>query len=263
MNKTIKVTLIVGAVLVGLGLIIFLVGGFLNGWQFVSTTWEDKIYESESGVEITDIDLEFAAGTLDVQFYDGDVIKVEYAENDQFTTECEVKNTTLKITSIVRWHVQFLWFNKIPTTKVYIPQNLQLGLKLRAEAGVITVKEGTFGNVDIKMDAGTLTMDKVKCNNFVVNMDAGTMKLSKVESNKFSAQLDAGTLNVTSLKCDNVDLELSAGSAKIGIEGKKSDYTIVADVSAGSCNVKNQSGTTSKTLKVDVSAGSVKISFVD
>ena len=261
MNKTIKVTLIVGAVLVGIGLIVFLIGGIASSWNFGSTNWESKVYESESDAEITDIDLDFSAGTLEVQFYDGDVVKVEYGESEQITTECKVVNKTLNITSIVHWHVQFLWFNKIPETKVYIPKNMQLGLKLNVEAGVIRIKEGSFTNVDIKMDAGTLTIDNVKCHNFVVNMDAGTMKLSKVESDKFSARLDAGTLNVTRLQCDDIDLELSAGTVKIGVVGNKSDYTIKTDVSAGSCNVKNQSGTTSKILKVGVSAGTAKITF--
>ena len=91
-------------------------------------------------------------------------------------------------------------------------------------------------------------------------MSAGAVNLSQIVTNSFAADLSAGALNVKGLKCDNIDLDLSAGSAKLGIVGKKSDYTIRVDKSAGSCNVSSQTGG-SKRLSVDISAGSATINF--
>lgn len=260
MNKTIKVTLIVGSILVGIGLIVVLIAGFASGWSFVSYNWKTKVYTSPN-MEITDIDVDFDAGILEIDFYDGAVVKVEYPESEQITTECSVTGQTLSITSVIRWHVQFGRFNQIPTTKVYIPREMQPVLRLRVDAGMVTVKEGSYKNIELNMNAGTLNMDSVNCNNFKVKMNAGLMNLSKIESSVFSANLSAGTLNVTHLKCGNVGVRLSAGSANVGIAGAKADYSITTDVTAGSCNVKNQYGITSKVLRVEVSAGSAKITF--
>ena len=261
MKKSVKIPLIVGAVLICIGLIIVIAVGLLIGWKFETSRWESKVYESDNRVEITDIDLDFSAGSLTVQFYKGNTIKVEYPENNQVTTTFGVTGSTLKIATVVHWRVQFLWFNNIPATTVYIPDGMLVGLKMKVNAGTVTVKTGSYSNVDLKMNAGTLIMDNVDCNGFNVDMNAGTMKLSRIQSATFAADLSAGTLNVTRLKCDDVHLDISAGTAKIGIEGKKSDYSIWTDVSAGSCNVKSQNGATIKKLTVDVSAGTAKITF--
>ena len=240
MNKSLKIMLITGAVLIGIGIIIVLAVGFSSNWQ-VTEKAEYKTYVTEVGAEITDIDLDFSAGPLNVEFYDGDVIKVEYPETKQITTECKVTGKTLKINTVVHWHVQFLWFNRIPATKVYIPQNMHLGLKMNVSAGTVSFGKGEFTDVNVKISAGSISMGDTRCNSFDLTMSAGA-------------------LNVKSLQSNSIDLDLSAGSANIKVAGKRSDYTIRTDVSAGSCNVSNQSGG-SKLLTVDVSAGSANISF--
>ena len=261
MNKTVKVTLIVGAILVAIGIILVVIAGFAGGWNLVSSDWEEKVYEAPQDVEITDLDVDFSAGSLEIGFYKGDVIKVEYPENEQVTMRVSVKDNTLHITSVIHWHVQFGWFNPIPATKVYIPYETNLGLKLNIDAGTVTVKAGSFKNIDIKMDAGTLKMSNVFCNNFDVKMNAGTMNLTAIECSVFSANLNAGTLNATHLRCYDANLELSAGTVKVGIDGVKSEYSVLTDVTTGSCNVKSQTGTTLKCVRVKVSAGTAKITF--
>lgn len=263
MSKSIKVALILGAILIGIGLIIVLSAGFASGWHISEIEWESNVYTSESDAQITDIDLEFSAGTLKVEFYDGDVIRVEYPHNRRFTTTFSVSGGTLHIeTTPIRWFGGIMWYDKIPQTKMYIPQNMILGLKLKINAGTVSFGAGTFGNVNVKLNAGSMSMEYVKCNKFDVEIGAGTLNAKHVVSNSFKADLSAGSLNVTALQCADIDLDLSAGSTKIGIVGKKSDYTIRTNVSAGSCNVSNQNGD-SKRLTVDVSAGSVIVEFAE
>ena len=258
MNKTVKISLIVGSILICIGLIVVLAVGFTSGWNF-ATAWEYRVYET--GEDIFEIDLEFSAGALKVEFYDGDTIKVEYHESREFTTKFTLSGRTLRIaTTQVRWYSSFMWFNKIPETKMYIPQNMQLGLKMQVNAGSVNFGAGTFDDVDIKINAGAISMSDVNCSSFKVDMNAGAVNVSQIVSSSFRADVSAGSLHVKSLKCDDIGLDLSAGSAKLNIVGKKSDYTIRTDVSAGSCNVSSQSGG-SKRLTVDVSAGSVTINF--
>ena len=258
--KGVKAALITGSILICIGIIVVVAVGFSSGWNFAKTKWDSAVYESQLGTEISAIDLEFSAGSLKVEFYDGDVIRVEYPESKRVTTEFKVTGQTLKISTVVHWHMQFLWFNKIPETKMFIPQNMQLKFNVEINAGAIELGTGAFDNISIEMNAGAINMGSVNCNTFDLKMSAGAVNVSQIVSNKFKADISAGALNVKGLQCDNIDLDLSAGSAKLGIVGKKSDYTILTDVSAGSCNVSSQTGG-SKRLNIDVSAGSVNISF--
>ena len=280
MKTTVKV-IIAGAVIICLGMIILVVTGCATGWNFdYDSNWETKTYECD--VPISKVDLEFSAGTLKVEFYDGDVIKVEYPENKQITTNFSVTGQTLNMaTTQLRWHINFWGLNKIPTTKMYIPRNYQLGWKIKINAGNVSFASGvyndvdvqinagalsfgycTFGDVNVQMNAGSTNMDGVNCSKFDVEMNAGSCNVSQIVTDQFNADINAGTLNAKKLQCDDITVILSAGSANLKIAGKKSDYTITTDVKAGSCNVSNKSGG-SKRLGVFVSAGSVTVDFYD
>lgn len=261
MNKTIKAAVITGSILICIGLIMVLAIGFTSDWKYTGVQWESKTYESDVDETITSLDLNFSAGKLNIEYYNGATVKVEYSDSKQLTNNFTVSNQTLKIVSTVHWHVQFLWFNNIPETTIYIPQGMRLGLTMRMEAGTFTVDKGIFNDVNIKMNAGTISASNLECHNFKAEMNAGTMKINRMSSDVFTAKVDAGSLNVRGLLSNDINLDISAGSAKIGVDGIKSEYNIKTSVSAGSCNVKNQNGTTLKTITVDVSAGSAKITF--
>lgn len=262
MNKTIKSTLIAGAILVCIGLVIIIAVGFASKWNFATIDWEEKVYECNN-VEIAYINYEFSAGTLKVEYYEGDVIKVEYPHSNEFTTEFSISHTALNIaTTQVRWYNTGFWFNKIPETRVYLPRNVIFGLDLEINAGVVEIGEGQYSKIDVEMNAGTISIDNVASSVFSLELNAGAVNLTRITSGEFAADINAGSLNLKGLKCDKINLEISAGSANISVVGKKSDYTIVADVSAGSCNVTNQLGVHyNKTLSVEVSAGSANITF--
>ena len=261
MKSAVIKTIIAGAVIFSIGMVILLVAGGLNGWDFnFDGSWETKVYECSKYMSVNDINYEFSAGSLNVEFYDGDVIKVEYPEKKTVTTEFGVTNSTLFIKTVQKRHFNFGWFNKAPETKVYIPQTMQLGLRLTVNAGTVTLGEGTFDSVYVRMNAGVISMENINCDSFDVEINAGTMNVTHLVSETFKAELNAGALNIRALQCDDVDLDLSAGSANIDIAGAKSDYTIRVSVSAGSCNLRSQNGGRKK-LTVDVSAGSATINF--
>lgn len=259
MNKITK-AIIAGAVIVGIGIAILLVTGFATGWKFGdSANWEMKTYECDTHVD--DIKLDFSADSLTVQFYDGDKIKVEYPESKRVTMQFNVAAQTLKISSVVRFHVNFLWFNKIPTTKMYIPRDWKLNYNIEVNAGALYFSDGgSYGNVKIRLSAGAIDLTNVTCSDFKLDMSAGAINIGNLTCNKFVSDISAGSLNVKGLQCGDIDLDLSAGSAKIKVVGYKYDYTILTNISAGSCNVGSQSGG-NKRLTVDVSAGSVTVDF--
>lgn len=264
MNKTVKVTLIVGAVLICIGLITVIVAGIVGGWNFESVQWETKSFTTEIEDDLTDIELEFSAGELKVEFYNGDVIQVQYPHSQAFTTKCSVSGSTLHIeTTKLHWYTSFTWIHKIPETKIYIPEHLQLRLNLTVNAGAVSIGAGTYKAIDVELNAGAVYMYNITCmGNFDVELNAGAMKISRVEClGKFTVDVSAGALDVANgVLGDDIKLNLSAGSVNINIDGEQADYTIITHVSAGSCNLASRSGG-SKRLTVDVSAGSATVNF--
>ena len=267
MNKTIKATLIVGAVLVCIGLVIVIVAGLVSNWKFQTLEWEYKEFTTSVDEEITDIDLQFNAGKLTVEYYKGNQIKIEYYESSEFTTKCYVSKGTLYIaTTQTRWFTSFTWIKNIPETKMYIPQDMDkesnpMGLRLQVNAGAVSFNAGDFTTVDVELNAGTLTMNNLYCNSFEAEVNAGTLNMSHVETTSFDAEISAGALKANRVKSFDISLDVSAGSASLGVVGSEYEYSITTDVSAGTCNVKNKNGHTLKTLKVSVSAGSVNVTF--
>ena len=266
MSKRLKATLIAGSIIIAIGLILVAVAGIVPGWKFKTLNWNYNEYTTGIDAEITEIDLQFYAGNLTVEYYNESVIKVEYYQSSEYAIKCYVSNGTLHIsTSQIRW-ANFIWRDKFPETKIYLPQSKslekkQLNLKLQVNSGSVTFKAGDFGNVEVELNSGSIIMNNLYCNNFNGEINAGILSMDHVECNQYTANVSAGVLNTSRLKCGEVNVDLSVGTANIGIDGKQSDYSIWTSVSAGSCNVQKQNGKTLQSLKVTVSAGSATVTF--
>ena len=257
------VVLSIVAVIVVLALVGVTVLFALNSWNiFEKVNWESKTYECPEVVDT--IDLDFAAGELVIQRYDGYAIKVDYSHSNKFTTAFTVTGSKLSIaTSNVHWYNTFLWFNRIPTTTLYIPRNQTINLDMEINAGHVTVDDGSFGNLRIELNAGAISFGEVTCNDFNLELNAGALSIDRLSCTKFNSEVSAGSLDVFGLSCNVISVEVSAGSANLTVLGNKEDYTVITNVSGGRCNLKGQVGKENpiKRITVKVSAGSANIFF--
>ncbi|MDE6275048.1 MAG: DUF4097 domain-containing protein [Clostridia bacterium] len=279
MKSFIKV-IIAGAVILVLGIGVLAVALGINGWQ-IDGDYEMKTFECQD--TNTTLDIDFAAGTLEINKYDGQFIKIEYPENSIWSTDVTESNGTVSVatTGKFRWNNIPSLFMKIPTTKIWIPQGDILNIKLDMDAGTVKFAEGEYGDFIVAMNAGTFLTQDIVCKKLSVEMNAGTISIKDVVSEQnVNIDLNAGAINVQSLVCpalksevsagsvninklqtSYVDVDVNAGSLKLGMTGAKSDYNIDVDKSAGSCNISNQNGSTDKRIKAEVSAGSLVVKF--
>lgn len=266
MSKRLKATLIAGSIIIAIGLILVAFAGLIPGLKLKSLNWTYKEYTTSADEEITDIDLQFYAGKLTVEYYNEKEIKLMYYESSEYTINCYVSKGTLHIsTSQLRW-TNFLWSDKIPEMRMYLPQSISvekkpLDLKLQVNSGSVTFTAGAFGNVEVELNAGAIILNNMYCDNFKGEIHAGILSMSRVLCNQYTANVSAGVLDTSRLECGEINIDVSVGSANIGIKGRQSDYSIWTTVSAGNCNVQKQNGKTLQSLKVTVSAGSVKVNF--
>lgn len=258
--KAWKIFLGIGISVVVLGVVVFLIGLGLNGWK-LSVEYEMHTYRSKE--DNATLDLGLSAGEMNVVFYDGDVIEVEYPDSFRFGYDVEEKNGTLRVAPRPTFSIWFGW-NRIPAVTVKIPQGKVLNLNLDLSAGTAKVASGRFGKVNASMSAGWLNFGDIKCTDFVSDTSAGKLDVSALECFTINLDMSAGVANVNKIVCDKINVDLSAGSANMAVSGKKSEYSVSVDKSAGSCNISNQTGTNGvKVIDVDLSAGSVNFVFTD
>lgn len=275
--------IIAGAVILVLGIGVLVVALGINGWQInVDEDFEMKYYECEDNN--TTLAIDFSAGKLEIDYYEGETIKVEYPENERLSASISEENGKFSFSTNYhhKWNNFFGWFSKnIPTTKIWIPYGDIMNLKLGMNAGSVRIADGEYGSFDVEMNAGSISMGDIICNKLSVEVNAGSVDAKNVTSaEKVNVDMNAGSMRFRSLICPSVDISVSAGSldfAKVETSsvdvdvsagsvclemlGAKSDYTIDVDKSAGSCNISNQRGAKDKRIKADVSAGSLNIKF--
>ncbi len=238
-----KVFVSLGVIILVAGISVFIAGLAAGGWKFGSD-FEMRTFTAQE--ENSSLDLSLAAGKMNVQFYEGENIEVEYPSAYPYRYEVKESGGNLTVKPAYNG-ISFGWFPwfKYPTVTVKVPQNKALNLKLSVSAGTATVDDGDFGSLNLSLSAGYVSVGSVNCSLFV-------------------AHASAGSLNVSNLNCGNIKVDLSAGSANLTVKGKKSDYYITVDKSAGSCNVGEQQGAVAgKVIDIDLSAGSVDVNFTD
>lgn len=259
-----KVFLAIGIVIFALGLGLFITGLALNGWKFKV---EYDMHTFNSTEENTTLDLKISAGSIDVQYYDGDNIEVTYPDSVNYGYEVKEKAGTLKVTPVNRIHFNWFGWNDIPAVTVKVPNGKVMNLNLELSAGVATVASGEYGEVRISMSAGSTTVGNVRCGDMRAHLSAGKITVGGTECDSLDLHLSAGVADISNVVCNDIDIDLSAGSAKMSVIGNKSEYAITVDKSAGSCNLYPQSpaqGTAvNRSIDVDLSAGAVEVTFKD
>ena len=262
--KAWKITLIIGIIVLAVGLALFITGLALNGWKF-KVEYEMETFNSTE--ENTALDLRMSAGSMNVQFYEGDSIELTYPVSYARGYEVSERAGTVRVNPVNR-HV-FNWFgwSNIPAVTVKVPEGKVMDLKLETSAGSATVASGAYGDVRIDMSAGAITVGEVVCKNFKADLSAGRITVSSAACTALDVDLSAGMATFDNVVSKDIDIDLSAGTVYMSVKGDKSEYAITVDKSAGSCNLASQSpaqGTAEvKRIDVDLSAGNVEVTFKD
>lgn len=232
--------IVAGIIITAIGIGLLLTGFALNDWKFFEPNFEMQRFDATA--DNTAVDVDFGAGTLRIEYYDGDKIAIDYPVSNGFNADIFERDGKLFFETTKKWFTVNFGNWHIPETVIYLPRKVTFDLDFDMGAGMATLTSGTYGNVSIEVGAGALTATDIVCN-------------------AFDADISAGTLTAATLACPDIDISVSAGTAKLDVNGAKSEYTIKASASAGSCNVSDQTGTTNKRLNAECSAGSIIIKF--
>ncbi|MDE6505276.1 MAG: DUF4097 domain-containing protein [Clostridia bacterium] len=261
-------TIIAGAVILGLGIAVLIIALGASGWNvdaaFGNSDFEMKTYSSSNKVET--LEIEFYAGTLDIAFYDGEEVKIEYPENKKYSASVEEHDGVLSISTGKRhWYDWISWgLVKFPVTTIRLPADSKVNLDLHLNAGTVKIADGEYGNTEIYINAGTIEAGEINCNELKVELNAGFISAQKAACNNFSIKMNAGSADINRIYCDNIYTKINAGSMDLEIAGAEKEYGISIKKNAGSCNKSNREGTDpDKKISGEINAGSLDINFTD
>lgn len=227
---------IAGVAFLILGLCVFLTAFGLNGWKY--TVKFDALTFTASG-DVTRVEAEINAGTLNVEFYDGDLIYIEYHNATGYSTTVSEQNGAIKIKNTIgRLH-----FTDIPATTVMIPYGTTTDIDFELNAGQINISDCAFGAVKIELNAGEVILSGLTCSSLECNVNFGA-------------------ITATDLTCNNIGAVVDMGSAYLQIAGIESDYTIINKVALGKSNLSNRNGTKDGyRIEVVVNMGELEVIF--
>jgi hypothetical protein len=214
--------------------------------------------------DVTELDVDMAAGTLRIEFADVSEAELEVtgtAGAERWTFRSE--DGELVVASPQGWFNGGWPFGGWPfgeraadDATLVLPESVRgADARLSLAAGELIVDEGDFGDVDLDMGAGR-TQFSASVDAITADVSAGAAELELEGAREASFSVSAGGLLATlsGQQPQTLEIDVSAGSAEVTVP--EGDYNIVSDVTAG--DFDNRVGSTpdaDSTVNVQVSAG--------
>lgn len=255
MTKAFKILLIVGASLIFLGGIIFVIGMSVSGWNFKSlsnVTYEPKVYENNSQ-GIDNIQIEVDTANIEFKSIEGDKIIIEYNNvlNNKGVVVSEltpnVVGNTLNLKEIKKPYLSFNLLSSENRVTIKLPENKVFSIKAKTDTGDVTIgernKETTFSKIDAETDTGKITvLGKVICNgNFKADLDTGYIStIGEIEClGNLEFETDTGKINLGS-NITASSIKLVSDTGKITINGFIKANSIYVELDTGDVVCKTE-----------------------
>ena len=292
-------TVIAGVIIAVIGLLVLLVALGMNGWSF-NNDYEIKTYDCTTDVDTLKID--YAAGVLKTEYYDGEKIKIEYPESKSYKATISESESVLNFETEYKFRFfHFNFWQQMPPAVIKIPKNNILSIDLVMNAGTVDIASGQYAEIKANLNAGTLNLENIECDNFYNKLNAGNVKIQDLKTGNSTFEMNAGDIKISNLECSdsffkvnagniliknlncnsikstlnagkltvekalsqNVDFDINAGTITMKMVGRKEEYNIIVIKDSGSCNLQNQTVTdSSKKINLDIDSGNINIDFI-
>lgn len=220
MSKTVKISLIAAAVLVALGLIVFVIVMTVNGWNFSknSALYETNEYEITDGFD----DLSINTETADIVFLpsDDERCRVVCFERKKEKHSASVKNgvLTIKVDDERKWYDR--WFSisfKSPEITVYLPRSEYASLVIKESTGSIDIPgDFKFNGIDISASTGDVDCRASSSDSIKIRLSTGDVLIKNLSAKEIDVTTSTGGITVSAVNCDgNVTVNVSTGKVKL------------------------------------------------
>lgn len=243
-----KKIMIMASILVGVGVVLFIIGigiGGLTGNAFGG----DYKFESEKLEEFKNVELD--ADMYDVSFVKGESYKIEYNYLEKYgkPNQVEVIDDTLYFTSHSnKWKNKFFNFDLINLFGNNEKREQQVTVYLPEKANI--------NEVNIELDMGDLELKDLNIKDLSADLNLGDISGEKLVVETSNISLDMGDFEFEDFVSKGLEADMNLGD--FDVSGKLEGLTVV-NSDMGSININTTLSKESYSYNVDVDMGDVKI----
>ena len=255
MRKSTKIWLVIAAILVIAGLIVFASAMMTHNWDFtklntgVYETNTHEIKESVSNISIN-------TDTADILFVSTDdkTCKVVCYEKNNIKHSVSVQDGTLLINVVDdrEWH-EYIGINfNTPKITVYLPQGEYSSLSVSSSTGDIEIsKEFKFQSIDISESTGDVMNYACVSDTVKIHARTGNIRVENVSAGALDLSVTTGGITVSDVKCTgDVKINVSTGKVKLTdvqcknltSSGNTGDISLTHVIAAENLSIKRSTG---------------------
>ena len=255
MDHTIKIWLIIGAVLVVLGFTIFAIIMTVNHWDFSRLSTVKYVTNTHSFSEaVTDISIKTATADILFALSEDDSCKVVCHEQENLLHTVALQDGTLTI----RQTDERKWYDYVGisfgSTKItlYLPQSIYGMLTVGASTGNVTLpKEFGFESMEISITTGDIRTSASVSGIAKLKTSTGDIRVEGTNTGTLDLSVTTGQVTVSNVTCDrDVSIGVSTGKARVtdlnclnlASHGTTGDLTLTNVVATGSFQLKRGTG---------------------
>lgn len=218
MKQQTKRHLIIAAILLSAGAILFCVGMTVLHWDFTALsteTYETNTYPVEQGVRHIVIETE----TADVMLVPADTAQVVCYEQDTLRHTVTAEGDTLKVAveDTRKWYEYVGISFHTPHITVYLPQGAYGSLSIKGSTGGVELpKAFTFEQVEIQQSTGDVTCHASASGAINIRTSTGRIRAEGLSAASLSLSVTTGLVTVSDVTCQGeVDIRVSTGKAAL------------------------------------------------
>lgn len=249
-----------GAVMMVIGLSMFLIGLALDNWSLSPDFEEKRVAVSSEGVN--EIVISANAGDIRLEPYEGGNIVAYFPVSRLYSVNISKSGGAVRYNARYRQWSNLFGYN-IPEAVIYLPKSMTFDLSVTVQATHVEIAGGKFGEVGLNASAGVINVtDGLICDSLNAKITAGGITVASAECASAAFELWAGYARADRLACGNISAGVTAGAAEFSVDGRRGDYNMDVKYTLGSCNVDSREGSDpGKMIKINVSTGTVNVWF--
>lgn len=289
-KKIRKTCAITGMILLLMGLILFLTGMSLTGWDFgeLSTAvYKQENYTAQQ--QVTSLDISYNNAEVRILCDpEAQSVSVSYPVCTDRATGASAKVDITEENGVLRIKEESLfilinWQFKTPTLTVTLPETTLETLSVRTQNGNISAENIATENkaefitqngeirisqinaseLSLQTDAGGIILKNIQCQTLQAETDLGSVQLSgtlTADSAKFTSELGDIDLSEGIVDANNIYFSTDMGNISAKLSGKQQDYSADVTWDMGNTNLYPYQGG-NKQITVISSLGDIDITF--
>lgn len=196
-------------------------------WNFFNMATDNEENNSRENIDITEeikginkIDISIDASSVDIEYYDGDVIKIN-GELSKYSKGINTEKDSNKLSIIEKYEKKFMNVTKDSSSHL-----------------IISIPRGFNGDLDFNFGVGECNIKELELDNLVIKNGVGELNLKDISFNKLDLESGVGSVTLeTEKETGEINIEGGVGETNVSLGNINGDLTFEGGMGSASIKV--------------------------